>query len=195
MCRTPSPSPGSLIGGKLCNISAPNATATTTARLNSPKNTQHGCLTARDAELLLNGVAQSVGEKTFCSTVRRLLSSPTWPTRRLPHDTYRMTLVPCANLGGDHCDFCQSSPVFTVYPCSNFLHNGLPVFLARTTGTWATCRKCAELVDGKKWSDLTERAYRRFLKRHGASRHEQLVVRAQFAELSRLFAAHMLGRI
>jgi hypothetical protein len=83
-----------------------------------------------------------------------------------------MTLVPCANLGGDHCDFCQSSPVFTVYPCSNFLHNGLPVFLGRTTGTWATCKKCAQLVDGKKWSDLTERAYRKFLKRHGASRHE-----------------------
>ena len=105
-----------------------------------------------------------------------------------------MTLVPCANLGGNHCDFCQSSPVFTVYPCSNFLHNGLPVFLGRTTGAWATCRKCAELVDGKKWSDLTERAYRKFLKRHGASRHEQLVVRAQFAELSRLFAAHMRAK-
>ena len=106
-----------------------------------------------------------------------------------------MTLVPCANLGGDHCDFCQSSPVFTVYPCSNFLHNGLPVFSGRTTGTWATCRKCAELVDGEKWNDLTERAYRKFLKRHGASRHEQLVVRAQFAELSSLFAAHMLDRV
>jgi hypothetical protein len=113
----------------------------------------------------------------------------------LPHDTCGMTLVPCANLGGSHCDFCQSSPVFTVYPCSNFLHNGLPVFLGRTTGPWATCRKCAELVDGKKWSDLTERAYRKFLKKHGASRHEQLVVRAQFAELSRLFAAHMLDRV
>src|SRR5260370_26653389 len=24
--------------------------------------------------------------------------------------------------------------VFTVYPCSNFLHNGLPVLLGRTTG-------------------------------------------------------------
>lgn len=139
-------------------------------------------------KLPLSGVAPSAREKTFCFTVRRLLSSPTSPTRRLPHDTCRMTLVPCANLGGDHCDFCQSSPVFTVYPCSNFLHNGLPVFPGRTTGAWATCRKCAELVDRKKWGDLTERAYRKFLKRHGAPRHEQLVVRAQFAELSRLFA-------
>ena len=47
----------------------------------------------------------------------------------------------------------------------------------------------------EKWSDLTERAYRKFLKRHGTSRHEQLVVRAQFAELSRLFAAHMLDKV
>src|SRR3984893_16709694 len=90
----------------------------------------------------------------------------------VPHDTCRMTLVPCVNLGGDHCDFCQSSPVFTVYPCSNFLVNGLPVFPGRTTGSWATCRKCTELVDQERWSDLTERAYRKFAKRHGASRHE-----------------------
>jgi hypothetical protein len=103
-----------------------------------------------------------------------------------------MTLIPCVNLGGDHCDFCQTSPVFTVYPCSNFLVNGLPVFPGRATGSWATCRKCAELVDSERWSDLTERAYRKFLKRHGASRHEMMTVRAQFAELSRLFAAHML---
>ena len=46
----------------------------------------------------------------------------------------------------------------------------------------------------EKWSDLTERAYRKFLKRHGASRHEMLLVRAQFVELSRLFADHMLTK-
>ena len=43
--------------------------------------------------------------------------------------------------------------------------------------------------------DLTERAYRKFQKRHGASRNEQPVVRAQFAELSRHFAAHMLDKV
>lgn len=103
-----------------------------------------------------------------------------------------MTLVPCANLGGDHCDFCQSSPVFTIYPCSNFVVNGLPVFLERATGTWATSQKCAELVDSERWVELTERAYRKFLKRHGASRQEMLTVRLQFEEVTRLFAAHML---
>jgi hypothetical protein len=107
-----------------------------------------------------------------------------------------MNLTPCiVPIGGDHCDFCQTSPVFTVYPCSNFILNGMPVFPGGTTGTWATCRKCAELVDHEKWNDLTERAYRKFLKRHGASRREMLVVRAQFAELSRLFAAHMLKTV
>lgn len=105
-----------------------------------------------------------------------------------------MTLVPCVNLGGDHCDFCQTSPVFTVYPCSNFLVNGLPVFPGRT-GTWATCKKCAEFVDSEKWAELTERAYRKFLKRHGAARHEMLTIRAQFAELSRLFAGHMVKAV
>jgi hypothetical protein len=64
----------------------------------------------------------------------------------------RMALIPCANLGGDHCDFCQSSPVFTVYPCTNFLHNGLSVFPGRAGGTWATCQKCAQFVDQKRWA-------------------------------------------
>jgi len=106
---------------------------------------------------------------------------------------HRMTLTPCiVPIGGDHCDFCRTSPVFTVYPCSNFLVNGFPVFPGRNTGSWATCRKCAELVDSEKWSDLSERACRKFLKRHGTSRHEMPAVRVQFAELSRLFAGHLV---
>ncbi len=110
-----------------------------------------------------------------------------------PRNQSAMTLEPClVPIGGDHCDFCQSSPVFTVYPCSNFLVNGLPVFPGRVTGSWATCRKCAELVTSERWNELAERAYRKFLKRHGASRHEMPVVKAQFAELGRLFATHML---
>lgn len=109
-----------------------------------------------------------------------------------PKSVLLMTLKPCiVPIGGDHCDFCQTSPVFTVYPCSNFLVNGLPVFPGRT-GSWATCRKCAELVDSEKWAELTERAYRKFLKRHGASRQEMLNVKLQFAEVAQLFAVHLL---
>lgn len=36
-----------------------------------------------------------------------------------------MTQVPG---GGDHCDFCHTSPVFTVYARSNFTVNGMDVF-------------------------------------------------------------------
>src|ERR1051325_11604621 len=106
-----------------------------------------------------------------------------------------MILTPCiVPIGGDHCDFCQMSPVFTVYPCCNFQVNGMPVFPGRNTGTWATCRKCAEFVDKGKWADLTERMYRQFLKRHRTSRHDMLTVRLQFSEVCRLFAANVLNR-
>jgi hypothetical protein len=109
----------------------------------------------------------------------------------------RMTQVPCVvPRGGDHCDFCQTSPVFTVYACSNFTVNGMNVFqFGLTVGSWATCRKCSELVDKEQWSNLSERAYRKFAKKHGVTRHEMLAIRVQCAELSRLFAVHMVKEV
>ena len=105
-----------------------------------------------------------------------------------------MTFGPCVvPRGGDHCDFCCTSPVFKVYRCANFSSKGNPVFVSGlAVGSWATCRKCAELVDHGKWSDLTDRALRKFVKRHGVARREVAVVRAQLAEISRLFADHVL---
>jgi hypothetical protein len=46
-------------------------------------------------------------------------------------------------------------------------------------------------VDGKQWSRLTERALRKFLKRHDVLRHEVSTLSAQFAEIHRLFAEHL----
>ena len=90
---------------------------------------------------------------------------------------------------------CQTSPVFTAYACANFTVNGMSVFQSRLpVGSWATCRKCAELAEQKRWSDLSERAYRKFAKTHGVTRHEMLAVRAQFAERSRLFADNMVKK-
>jgi len=107
-----------------------------------------------------------------------------------------MTLIPCiVPRGGNTCDFCQTSPVFTAYACSNFLVNGNPVFPSGlAVGSWAACRKCTELVDAEKWNDLTERAYRKFAKRHGAARHQMLAVRIQFAEVSRSFSEHRVRK-
>ena len=44
----------------------------------------------------------------------------------------------------------------------------------------------------EEWADLTDRALRKFAKRHGVSRHELVAVRAQFAEISQQFAEHVL---
>src|SRR6266446_3456881 len=111
------------------------------------------------------------------------------------HTDRRMTLIPCiVPRGGNTCDFCQTSPVFTAYACSNFLVNGNPVFPSGlAVGSWAACRKCAELVDREKWNDLTERAYRKFAKRHGDAR-QMLAVRIQFAKVSRSFSEHRVRK-
>jgi hypothetical protein len=99
-------------------------------------------------------------------------------------------VVPC---GGDHCDFCGTPPVFKLYRCLNFAPKGNPVFVSGVAvGSWATCRQCAELVDAGRWNDLTDRAVRKFLKRHRVARAEVSAVREQLAEISRLFGRHVL---
>ncbi len=105
-----------------------------------------------------------------------------------------MTPIPCiVPRGGDHCDFCCTSPVFKMYACATLALDGNPVFASGLgVGSWAACRKCAELVNAAKWADLTDRALRKFAKRHGVSRHEILTVRTQFADIHRLFAQHVL---
>jgi hypothetical protein len=105
-----------------------------------------------------------------------------------------MTPVPCVvPRGGDHCDFCCTSPIFKVYACTNFASHGSPVFpVGVAVGSWAACRKCAELVNAGRWDDLTERALTKFAKRHGVSRHETSDIRTQFADIHRLLAKHLL---
>jgi hypothetical protein len=62
-------------------------------------------------------------------------------------------------------------------------------------GSWAACRKCAELVDKSRWSDLTDRAFRKFAQRHGLSRYEGLPLRQQFRDLHQLFREHMIREL
>jgi hypothetical protein len=105
-----------------------------------------------------------------------------------------MTPSPCiVPLGGNYCDFCCAPPVFKVYQCINFSSKGKAVFARGVAvGSWAACRKCAELVDQRKWVGLTDRAVRKFLRRHRVPREEVAAVRVQLAEISRLFAEHLL---
>jgi hypothetical protein len=106
-----------------------------------------------------------------------------------------MTRIPCVvPSGGDHCDFCCTPPVFKVYRCGNFSANGSPVFsVGSAVGSWAACRKCAELVDAGKWNGLTDRSLRKFVNRHDVARHEIALARLQLAEITRLFAKHVLS--
>ena len=95
-------------------------------------------------------------------------------------------------LGGEHCDFCRGPSIFKVYRCSNFECCGRPVFASAPTGSWACCRTCSELVDGNRWNRLTQRALRKFLRVHRVPRQEVPTLLAQFIEIHRLFAEHLL---
>lgn len=93
-------------------------------------------------------------------------------------------------LGGDCCDFCNTSPVAKAYACDNFEISGRPIFRTQS-GVWASCRKCSELIEASRWSSLVERAYQKFVERHGGiARYDALVLRAQFGDIVRLFAEH-----
>lgn len=97
--------------------------------------------------------------------------------------------------GGDECDFCSLSPVFKVYSCANFLVPWTKhmVFQHESVGGWAACRHCAELIDANRWSDLSDRSFRRFVKRHGpVARHDEFALKSQFRELHKLFREHMI---
>jgi len=109
-----------------------------------------------------------------------------------------MTLVPCiVPRGGDHCDFCCASPIVKFYECANFESSGRAVFTSGSAvGLWATCKKCAELVNTGRWSDLTDRAVRKFARRHGLlSRFQELPIREQFRDLHRRFREHMIREL
>jgi len=97
--------------------------------------------------------------------------------------------------GGDECDFCSNRPVFKVYSCRNFLVPWTKhwVFQHESVGAWAACQKCAELIDAEKWSQLSARSFRKFVKRHGPVPPEtELPIKNQFRDLHRLFREHMI---
>jgi len=68
--------------------------------------------------------------------------------------------------GGECCDFCTAEPIQKLYRCGNFLWQRQSIFPHGSVGEWAACRECAELIDNEKWSSLTERSLRYFLRRH-----------------------------
>jgi hypothetical protein len=94
--------------------------------------------------------------------------------------------------GGNCCDFCNETPVYKLFSCRNFELKGTPVF-ANETGVWAVCRACCQFVDAAKWAALTERAFQKYVQKHGIPRHSALGVRPQFEDMVRKFAEHKLS--
>jgi len=97
--------------------------------------------------------------------------------------------------GGERCDFCNAQPVFKVFSCCNFLVPWTKtwVFHHESVGGWAACRICAGLIDGGRWAELSDRAFRKFAKGHGGiARHDELPLKQQFRELHKLFREHMI---
>lgn len=135
-----------------------------------------------DAKLHTNGAAPRVPRK-----------SPRLPgkVQRYLFRVHHMMVGHIVPLGGDTCDFCCTSPVAKVYCCRNFEWSQCPVFEVGL-GVWASCRKCAELVDAEKWSVLTERALRKFVKRHQIPKQHVPTIRSQLAEVHRLFSEHRI---
>ena|ERR1700733_10926006 len=99
-----------------------------------------------------------------------------------------------APAGQEVCDFCYASPTVQLYACRNFVipQTTITIFQHESIGAWAACMRCSEFIDGGWWPELTERAVRRFVKMHCVSRSDELMVRAQFREIHRLFRDHIM---
>lgn len=96
-------------------------------------------------------------------------------------------------LGGEHCDFCSTHSIFKTYACTNFECCGRSVFRSGI-GSWAACKTCSELVEGKQWTGLTQRALYKFLAKHEVSREEIATLWAQFASIQQSFAEHLINK-
>ena len=96
--------------------------------------------------------------------------------------------------GQDCCDFCAAQPVVKIYACWNFTIPGTKdaVFAHESIGGWAACADCSRFVDKRKWTKLTGRAVRRFLKLHNLPSYEAADLREQFREIHKLFKKNMI---
>jgi hypothetical protein len=96
--------------------------------------------------------------------------------------------------GREMCDFCGTSPTTRLYACRNFIvpRTKHAVFQHESIGAWSACERCAVLIDAGHWSQLADRALRRFANRYGVPKSEWREVREQLAEIHQLFKEHMI---
>jgi len=109
----------------------------------------------------------------------------------------RQVFVFDAPPGREVCDFCSASPTARLYACRNFIipRTKSAVFQHSRLEHGLRVIACAVLIDTGHWSQLTDRAFRRFCKKHGVSRYEEFEVREQFREIHQLFKEHMVKEV
>jgi len=92
------------------------------------------------------------------------------------------------------CDFCSERPTTQIYACKNFLipRTKTALFQHESVGAWAACQACAELINGERWAELTERAFTNFLKQDCVARYAHFDVREQFREIHQLFRENLV---
>ena len=96
--------------------------------------------------------------------------------------------------GREMCDFCSERPTTQIYACKNFLipRTKTALFQHESVGAWAACQACAELINGERWAELTERAFTNFLKQDCVARYAHFDVREQFREIHQLFRENLV---
>ena len=110
--------------------------------------------------------------------------------RRTAADEYSLALLPSTSWWRPLRLLPRHSSVHCL-PVLKFSGERLPVFRGRSSGSWATCQQCSELVNAERWSELTEHAYCEYIKRIGPLRYDRLDVRSQFSELVLRLAANL----
>ena len=106
----------------------------------------------------------------------------------------RQVFVLDASPGREVCGFCSTSPTARLYACRNFIipRTKNAAFQHESIGAWSACDRCAVLIGAGRWSLLTDRALRRFMRKYGVPQPEQNEVREQLAEIHQLFKEHMI---
>ena len=80
------------------------------------------------------------------------------------------------------CDFCSETPVYAMFDCRDLLHEESST---KSTGAWAICRGCAELVNAQDWDGVIERLIEIF-KGHYSGEPDNLL-RPQLVEVVNCF--------
>jgi predicted RecB family nuclease len=69
------------------------------------------------------------------------------------------------------------------------------IFQHESIGAWAACDRCAVLIGAGHWSQLTDRAVYRFMKKYGVPKDDWREVREQLAEIHQLFKERMIKEV